>query len=99
MNTLIQTLKLFPLLFQAVQSVENSAPAAQPVPGAVAHAVAASLQSELVDSRIITQDQLLSIIQAITVSIVSIFNIWNIFKTPAAPPAPGPVAAPPTATH
>jgi hypothetical protein len=88
MNILLLILKLFPLLIEAIQTIETSAPVAKVGPAKAAllsNVVSAAYKAGGVNPKVISQDQLLSLLQAIMVEIVGFYNLIGVFKTSPAP--------------
>jgi hypothetical protein len=84
MDNLILLLKLFPLLLQAILAIE----AAAPIAGAGAaklelltSTVRSGFTAADFGTNMISQNQFLAWLQAITASIVTFYNILGIFKT------------------
>jgi hypothetical protein len=96
MNILLFILKLFPMLIEDIQMIETSAPVAKVGPAKAAllkSAVASAYAAGKVDPKLISQNELLELIQAIADEIVSFYNLIGIFKTSSpvvsmAPPVP-----------
>jgi hypothetical protein len=84
MNILLLILKLFPMLIDAIQAIEASAPVAKVGPAKAAlltSVVASAYSSGKVDPKLISQNQLLELLQMIAAEIVSFYNLIGIFKT------------------
>ena len=83
MSILLLILKLFPILMAVMQTVETTAPL--PRIGAsklslVKSVVVSAFQAEVTDKSTISQDQLLTLIEAVTAQIVAFYNLVGIFK-------------------
>jgi hypothetical protein len=88
MENILLILKLFPLLIEAIQAIEASAPV--PAVGAakldlLTGAVREGYKSAHFSTNMISQDQLIAWLQAITASIVTFYNIVGIFKKSPTP--------------
>jgi hypothetical protein len=100
MNILLLILKLFPMLIDAIQTIETSAPVAKVGPAKAAllqSVVASAYTAGKVDPKLISQDQLLALLQTIAAEIVSFYNLIGIFKTTPVVVSTAP-AVPPVAT-
>jgi hypothetical protein len=88
LNTILIILQLLPALLQAIVAIESTAPVPKvgPAKASLLAKVISTVPTEgTFGKHVISQDQLLSIIQAITISIVSFYNLVGIFKTTSAP--------------
>ena len=96
MQILLIIMQLFPLLLQAIQTIETTA--ATPKVGAaklqllteVIHTASGSGQF---DAKMISQVQLLSIIQTIAAAIVAFYNLIGAFKTTSPVSEPTPISS------
>jgi hypothetical protein len=103
MDILLLIFKLFPMLIESIETIETSAPVANVGPEKAAlltNVVATTYKAAKVDPKVISQDQLLSLLQAITEEVVAFYNLIGIFKTsppstpaPVLTPAPAPVSS------
>ena len=97
MQILLLIMQLFPLMLEAIQKIEATAAIAKVGPAKLqlvrqVTAAAYGTTPQQFGSKLISQDQLLSIIEAITMSIVAFYNLVGIFKT-SPQPAPAPVSS------
>ncbi len=91
MQIFLLILQMFPTLLEAVMAIETTA--ATPKVGAaklqlIKQVASAATGTQQFSSKVVTQDQLLSIIEAITASIVAFYNLIGVFKTSSPTPAP-----------
>jgi hypothetical protein len=86
---------MFPTLLEAIMAIETTAATAKVGPAKlqlVKQVVSAASGTQQFSSKMITQDQLMSIIAAITASIVAFYNLIGVFKTSSPTPVPAPVS-------
>ena len=96
MQILLMIMQLFPLLLQAIQTIETTAATSKVGPAKlqlVKEVISHAAATEQFGTKIITPDQLLSIIEAITASIVAFYNLIGVFKTSTPVSAPEPVSS------
>jgi hypothetical protein len=89
MQAFLLILQMFPTLLEAIVAIETTAATPKVGPAKlqlIKQVVSSASATEQFGSKMISQDQLLSMIEAITASIVVFYNLIGVFKT--SPPAP-----------
>ncbi len=86
MNVLLLILQLFPMIVATIQQIEATAPV--PKAGAaklslVTKTVSAAYQAGTFDTAMISQSNLMALIESITTDIVAFYNLVGIFKKSA----------------
>jgi len=82
---------MFPTLLEAIVAIEATAATPKVGPAKlqlVKQVVSSASGNRQFSSKMITQDQLLSIIEGITASIVAFYNLIGVFKTSSPTAAP-----------